>query len=594
MPLLVGALVLLASYGAGWAVTAGGRLGIADGLRRRATVFTAGFAFLELVALLFGSVHLFRPSALDPVALVFGALGAAVLARDIPAGRAAWARLGRERILLFLAAAIVLVDAVLSMAPPTSGDALAYHLVAPKLWLQGHQMFPLWWNYPTFQPFATEMHFAYAQALWSGASAIVVGAGLGGFSAVLVYGLARDLAGTKAAAVAALLWVGQGMFLWEATGGFVELVLSGFLVLAAWHAVAYLRSGRPLDLGWAGLAAGVAASTKIQGVALLPLFALVPLAAARAGSRVRALGLFAAGAAVGLPWLVRSWIQTGNPVYPLVFGGKYWNAASRADYAYSWQGYGIRGIWHLPFFPLEFVLQTKHYERGYSFSVALFVLAPLALVFSRRGWVRVVAVAVALYVVLWWQGMHQTTRYLLPALAFGAVLAGFAAVRLWERRWGKAILSGAAAVTAALLVVITGLYARQVLPGVVGTESTPAFVQRLTGDEDVFLWLEAHLPRRGRVLMMGFRNLYWFNRPYVRYTLPVFPSGNPPQVIRQRLREYDVTSIAYIGGTPPNWLMPELKQIATLSAVDVTSRTLGRVSSRPDYVRVYVWRRQSP
>lgn len=589
MPLLVAALVLCASYGAGWVVTAGGRVAIDDGLRRQATVFTLGFAVLELVALLLGSVHLFRPAALDPVVFVFGAAGLVALARELPRARAAWASLGRERLLLAAAALIALVDAVLAMAPPTSGDALAYHLVAPKLWLAEHHMFPIWWNWPTFQPFATEMHFAYAQALWSGASAVVVGAGLSGLSTVCVYGLARELAGRKAAAVAAILWVGQGMFLWEATGGFVDLVVSGLIALAGWHAVAYVRRGATVDLGWAGFAAGMAASTKVHGLAVLPFVLLVPIVARRSSSRLRPLMLFVAGALVAAPWYIRTWILTGNPFYPLAFGGKYWNAAAQADYVRSWRGDGIHGIWHLPFFPIEFVLQTEHYERGYSFSVALFVLAPLALVFSRRGWVRVLAIAIAIYLVVWWQGMHQATRYILPALAFAAALAGFAAVRLWERRLGRIVVSSLAGVAGVLLVVITGLYARQVLPGVVGTEPTGAFVQRLTGEEDAFTWLDTRLPKGGRVAMIGFRNLYWLNRPYVRYTLPLFPSENPPRVAAERLRQYDVRYIVTLAGRPPAWMTPQLRLIAVLHAQDVTSRTLGRVAHAPQLVRVYTW-----
>src|SRR5581483_1218729 len=77
--------------------------------------------------------------------------------------------------------------------PPTSGDALAYHLTAPKLWLHSHRMWAIWWNWPTFQPLGVEMHFAYAQALWNGAAAVVVGALLASLGTVAVYGRAREV-----------------------------------------------------------------------------------------------------------------------------------------------------------------------------------------------------------------------------------------------------------------------------------------------------------------------------------------------------------------------------------------------------------------
>jgi 4-amino-4-deoxy-L-arabinose transferase-like glycosyltransferase len=587
VPLLVALAVLAASYGAGVVATAGGRLPVADGLRREVTVFGIGFAVLELLALLLGSLHAFRPAALDPIALGFGAVGLAAAASAAGRLTRAWRGLGRLRLLVGPAAAIVLFDAVLAMAPPTSGDALAYHLTAPKLWLRAHHMFPIWWNWPTFQPFATEMHFAYAQALWSGASAVVVGAGLGGYSALCVYGFTRELAGRPAGAVAAALWVGQGFFLWEATGAFVELVLSAFVALAFWHLVAYLRSPRAFDAALAGLALGIAASTKIQALLFAP--ALLAGLLARSGRRTAVAAAALSGVAVAIPWYLRAWIQTGNPIYPLVFGGRYWDKAAAAEYTGEWRGYGIHGIWHLPFFPLEFLAQTGHYERGYAFGPALFLL-PIAALLFRRRWVWWIAAGEVAYLLVWWQGMHQITRYLLPALALSCALSGYAAVALWRKRpWGLRLDLLLAVVTVVPFLAITGLFVSQVGPGVVGTESTGAFVQRLTGSYDALHWLDTRLPPGGRVMLFGVRNLYWLDRPYVRATQPLFPTDEPAAVTLQRMAQYRVRYVASLAGRPPPEVVAHSRRIAVLPVEVVTSRTLGRLARTPETLRVYAW-----
>jgi 4-amino-4-deoxy-L-arabinose transferase-like glycosyltransferase len=587
VPFLVGVVVLAASYGAGVALTAGGRLPVDDGLRRRASVFALGFVALALVALLLGYLDAFRPAALDPIVLAFGVVGLVAAARELPLARAAWRRLGRLRWLVGAAAAAVGVDAVLATAPPTSGDALAYHLTAPKLWLEAHHMFPIWWDWTTFQPFATEMHFAYAQALWSGASAIVVGAGLGGYSAVCVYGFARELAGRPAGAVGALLWVAQGMFLWEATGGFVELVLSAFVVLAFWHLVVFLRRPTVAEAALAGFALGAAASTKIHALLFAP--ALLAGLLAREGRRAWVGAAAACGVAVALPWYLRTWIVTGNPIYPLAFGGKYWDAASRAAYAGEWRGYGIHGIWHLPIFPVEFLAQTSHYERGYAFGPALFVLPLVALAFRRR-WVLWIAAGEVLYLLTWWQGLHQVTRYLLPALALSTAMSGYAAVELWRRRpWGLRADVILAVATAAPFLAITGLFASQVGPGVAGTESTGAFVQRLTGQYDALHWLDTTLPPGGRVLMLGVRNLYWLDRPYVRGTAPLFAFEEPAATTVARMHAFDVRWVAALAGVPPPDVAAHAKLLATLPVQVVTSRTLGRLARQDEVLRVYAW-----
>src|SRR5581483_6541024 len=123
------------------------------------------------------------------------------------------------------------------------------------------------------------------------------------------------------------------MFVWVATGGFVELAIGGFVALAAWHLVALRRSGRVNDALWAGLAAGVAAGSKYHGLIFLAAFALLVPVLTRQ-RRGLALGLFGAAAVVALPWYVRNWIVAGNPVYPFaagVFGGRYLDSGSRYD-----------------------------------------------------------------------------------------------------------------------------------------------------------------------------------------------------------------------------------------------------------------------
>jgi 4-amino-4-deoxy-L-arabinose transferase-like glycosyltransferase len=47
---------------------------------------------------------------------------------------------------------------------------------------------------------------------------------------------------------------------------------------------------------------------------------------------------------VGLPWYIKTWLYTGNPVYPFfynLFGGRYWNAENAALYSGDQARFGI-------------------------------------------------------------------------------------------------------------------------------------------------------------------------------------------------------------------------------------------------------------
>jgi len=590
VPFLAAAAVIAASYGIGMALTAGGKVGIEDGLRRRLTIFTAGYAFLALLLFALGYLHAFHHGVLVGVALGGVALAVPFLPRELRTAREAWAASRWMRRALVALAVFLALDLVLASAPPTSGDAIAYHLSAPKEWLAAGRIFPIWWDWNTFQPFSTEFHQALGQALWNGQAAMVVTGLLAIFSTCCIYGLTRELAGRRAAIVAAVLWIAQGMFVWESTGGFVELALAGFVALSAWHLASFRGTGRMNDALWAGLAAGVSAGTKYHGLIFVGAFAaLVPLLAPR--RRSAALALFAVAAAVALPWYLRNWIVAGNPLYPFAsgtFGGKYLDAGSRYDLNQSLAGYGLPGIWRLPFFPIEFLLHTDRYERGYSFSPALFLLAPAGAVVGGRT-ARLLGVGIVAYLVVWWETMHQVTRYLLPVFPFVALLAALAAVALWDRgRRARLALGAVAAITIVPFVAIAGLFTWRVGPGAVGIQSTSTFVQKQTGTYDAFQWLDAHLPAKGRVLL-GIRDAYWLNRPYAIFDVPLFNYRQETSVAATRMHRYDIRYLAFFTYLPKP-LLPLRGQLRLLVRLDVpfvTSRTLGRVQH--EELDVWLW-----
>ena len=593
MQFLAAAVVLLAAYGTGVAGARVARLSLPEGLRGRATAFTIGFVVLSTVAFTLGRIGLFGRWELGVIAVVLAVPGAVVTTRDLRELRARW-RGGLEGWSLVAAGVITGFDVFLAGAPPTSGDALQYHLGATRLWLQAGRTFDIWWDQVTFQPLAVEMHYAYAQALWNGAAGSVVGAGLAAFSVVCVYGFARSLCGPRCAAVAALLWAAQGMFLWEATGAFTEIATAAFVALALWHVVELSRRGALADAAWAGLAMGVAASTKYFGafVAVGVLVAVV-VAVPRA-RRARAAGVFLLVAAVCLPWYVKNLIVAGNPLYPTftgLFGGKYVGPSFTEYATLKSQQRGMPGLWRVAILPIEFLIHHAKFDRGYSINPAFFSLAPLAVVmWWRQRWVRAAGLTLVLYTVVWYHSMFGIPRYLVPVLPLAAVLAAFGAVNLFERGgWWERLSLSVLAVSAVPVIAMSALFATRLVPGVIGTESTPHFVQRLTGTYDAFAWLDRNLPPQGRVLL-GVRGAYWLHRPYATYALPLFGDLNSTATIEARMRRYDVRYLAFFDGELPPPLQPlrnKLQRVTILELPVVTSRALATSTSKR--LVVYRW-----
>lgn len=501
--------------------------------------------------------------------------------RELWRGTARLRRPGRLASALLVVAGLALaLDLVASTAPPSSADALVYHLALPKRWLELGTIGDPFWQYAAFYPLGIETLFAQGLAIGGGSTASALHAFLGLFAALGVFGLARELGAgdVLAGAAGAALFVLQGVVTWEATSTFIELGLTFYVVLAAWHAVRFTRTPGYRPALWTGFLAGATAGTKYLGplaVAFLLLpFGLLVLRRGRPGHLAGALGLTAL---VGGPWYLKNLIVTGNPVYPLVFGGKGWTSAAQASLEVSQHDVypGVSGpIVRVALLPIDLLLHGGNFDRGQYVGTAIFLFAASALFVRARAEARVALAAAAGYTVAWWLILPQA-RYLLPALAIMAAVGGGAAASLLRAGGRRRLVTGAvlAAAGAAWLVPSAAL-TRQLLGVTVGLESRSENAQRLTGTYAALQ--EASAEIGGRPLAFaGYRFLYHYPGRAIELGLPEFDPSLDRRTYLAQLRAEGVHDVLVYG--QPDAIRPIrgcLEHIDTLRGRYVTSRSL--------------------
>jgi len=224
------------------------------------------------------------------------------------------------------------------LAPENFPDALVYHLAAPRQWLMNGRITSL-------DPFAT--HFPLLMSMH-----YLVGLAVAGERLARVVNVLAAVGIVAAAAALARGWLDAAATRW----GTALALTSPILVLIALHAgadcgvafftllalLAVVRAvprwpARPVRRSWlvrAGVAAGLAAAAKPQGLAVPVLLVLF---VAGAGREVRRgwLVLVLPAAAGWAPWGVKSWLLTGNPLFPFldgVFPSPIWTDFSRHAY----------------------------------------------------------------------------------------------------------------------------------------------------------------------------------------------------------------------------------------------------------------------
>ena len=148
--------------------------------------------------------------------------------------------------------------------------------------------------------------------------------------------------------------------------------------------------------------------------------------------------LLAALCSCGL-WYAKNWALTGNPVYPLVFGGvsrtperiEQWNRAHRVPPDESGRRYSVSQA---------LVAAADFGWRNLWQSPLLVPLAAAAFLGTRqRRFVLWLAAYAGFYLAVWWLVTHRVDRFWVPILPVVALLAGVGAVLPDTQAWRRAV-----------------------------------------------------------------------------------------------------------------------------------------------------------
>jgi hypothetical protein len=337
--------------------------------------------------------------------------------------------------------AVLLITAVAGLAEPAGDirmDAIAYHLLGPKVWLRDSVIRPLPDESMTAFPAVVETQFGALMGL--GAQRAPQFFSLIALVSILLItaSLASrlGLSSTQAWWASALI-ITMPVLYRGAYGGFIDVIYSGF-VLAALRIA--LDTERPASYLLVGMFCGFAMGTKYFGLFLWPilLIALYALAVFRKDrgslALLRNLGIACICAAViASPWYLRNWIQLGSPIYPPTpllarfFHPKHLSSQAIQNFNLL---YGtIRG--GMGRSPLAFLLLPFHltfHPANFMNGAGGMGLAPLALapfgLFVRRAdrFAQGLVLFILLQTIAWFAS-GQDPRFIIHVLVIAAIFA---------------------------------------------------------------------------------------------------------------------------------------------------------------------------
>ena len=454
-----------------------------------------------------------------------------------------------SRLLLAYIVLALTVALTRALAPPIGWDSLVYHLTGPRLWVEfggmvGQVDLPHY-----YFPVLVETLYAVllllrsdtaAQALHPALAALTVAAT--GLTARRFLGPAYAfptaallLSGTSLVSLAGRAYVEWGLMLfvvlavgmlghWQAgrehgirnpeRGGRPSsqstawLILAGLflgLALGVKYTAAAVAAGAALVVvreGWAagrrgGLEGPRGSLTDVRGSALSPRRVAFGDGARSSGLDLVWLALPALLAAA--PWYLRTWVLTGNPVYPFVFGGWNWDDW-KADW-FSRAGTGLmQEPWRILIAPWELTVLGSEGGAIYDGTIGpmFLTLLPLAAFLPRPPLVQTCLIMAGVSYGFWLLGasssaLLQQPRLLYPIFPLLAIAGAWAL--LGTRRWAMPSFR-LLRLLSATLVLGLGLALTTLLAGF--ASDTP--VAYLAGAESRDEYLSRHLGAHATVV----------------------------------------------------------------------------------------------
>lgn len=345
-----------------------------------------GFGALGLGTLLLGMIGWLATAVFYTSAILLTLLTSRAsfqLVRQLRLTRPGWG----TAVYLFLALGMMIT---LALLPPTSFDALLYHLKGPKLFLDAgkigaYDIFPLYF------PSLFEMFYLMGLALRGDVAAKLLHVVFHFMLAGLIYITARRHLQLKDGWTAVLFFYAMPLVLSLASWAYSDLGLA-FYQMAAIYALIHWRQNR--QLGWlllSGALAGLAMGFKYTSF-ITPLFlAVMVLWDYRRALKtaVRPLAqLTLVTSLVGLPMYIRNWILMGNPVYPFLhewFNGRYWDTFRATSYAGAGTGIGFDPIAILRL-PYDVILGYKDATQDVQLGPLVLAFLPLLLLVGFSRW----------------------------------------------------------------------------------------------------------------------------------------------------------------------------------------------------------------
>jgi 4-amino-4-deoxy-L-arabinose transferase-like glycosyltransferase len=464
-------------------------------------------------------------------------------------------------ILIGLALALNLLRAL--MPPHGAVDPLAYHLALPSIYLSKHYLSFERTITGTLYPDNIGMLYTAAMGLRSAALAQVVHWFMGAMTVVAIWCFCRDYFNSQVGIFAAAIYAFTPVFVFFSPLAYVDVGVAFFQFLSLWALFKWMREGEERTLLLVGVLTGFAMGAKHTALFLGVASALMILVRLVMGKRtlpqiIRSLLLFGGVALLlALPWYVRAYYYSGNPVWPIAndfFGGLPYGSSFSLG---KLSGSGASGYEWDRLLHLLYVTSTSLWEWAWNgqlgwqraTGILYLALTPVAFLYWQVTRVRWLILCSGIYYLLIVLYVDGNPRYNLAFFALMSILAGWGAQRFSGHRFRALQVIFKATFVVALLSSLAQSYALAypAIHRLLARQNPEQYLLANEGNYKAFTYVNQHLSSSAKVLLQGIVKGYYCEREYMwdhpYQALLQYDDYETPEQLHAQLKKLGITHI---------------------------------------------------
>lgn len=462
-----------------------------------------------------------------------------------------------DLVFLPIIAIFLFIPFVTSFGPVSTSDPIEYHMALPKIYFAKHALVHIQGNWYSTLPASTEMLYLLGLVVSDDTLSKLFS-----FSITLMFFFSVFYAGTRYftksvgyLGIIIFLTINRGFIFYSEP--WVDISLTLYSLLGVFAFLTWLELKNDPWLYLSALCFGITASVKYHGLFFVCLFLVGFFVMVEKDNRFlkRLLWCALLIGIVSLPWYVRSWILTGNPVFPFMqslFGRKYWGASATETFQQAYLHTGLftrlndfflftRGT----FFPKT----SGWYTIPHIFS--MFLIPAFAMFKLWNRWIKFLLIAGFLqYTFTFFSAPNL--RFMFPFFTMLSLVAGYTVYVLFD----KYKFLRAPIIVSLTIFISVGLIKGYKMNEIqffvgLGAIEKEKFLKRVYGglyDYDLTSWANKHLPEGSRILSWK-RHNYFLDADY----LCVVPTLGPLDFSEIRdadsfykyIRAYGITHLLY-------------------------------------------------